>query len=40
MSRPSSKKFIANRWMERLVPVILVILVIGLVASILIVILS
>lgn len=40
MSRPSSKKFITKRWMECLVPVVLVILVIGLIASILIVILS
>jgi hypothetical protein len=40
MKRSGSKKFEATSWMERLVPLILVILVIGLVASILIVLLS
>jgi len=40
MSRPGSKKFAASHWMERLVPVVLVILVIGLAVSILIVLLS
>jgi hypothetical protein len=40
MSRSGSKKFEATHWMERLVPVVLVILLIGLAASILIVLLS
>lgn len=39
MNRPS-KKFNPSRWMERLVPILLVILAIGLLATIVIVILA
>jgi uncharacterized membrane protein len=39
MNRPS-KKFNPSRWMERLVPVLLVILSIGLLATIVIIILA
>jgi uncharacterized membrane protein len=39
MNRPS-KRFNPSRWMERLVPILLVILAIGLLATILIIILA
>jgi hypothetical protein len=39
MNRPS-KRFNPSRWMERLVPILLVILVIGLLATIVIIILA
>ena len=40
MRQPGSKKFNPGRWMERLVPIILVLLMIGLLVTILVVIFS